>query len=288
MMLGMGNGSIVQEMKKGLISVIIPIWKPNLTHLKTCIDSVLAQTYSDIEIIIIYKKSQGLDDSFYRLIKEYEDGKIKVVENNGWIPVARNIGIMKSRGEFIALMDGDDFCELDRFEKQLKFKDDNKCNVVGSWAHYISYEGKKIKKIQVPTTHQEIRKKIMLHNPILNPSVLMDRKMLEDVGYYDTSLVYASDYGLWFRAMFKGYKFAKVPEYLLSIRDNHQSVTQGSTWKKSRIYAIKAKNKAFLRYGFSKPRDFFYHLLTPLIYFISPRGAMRAKKITGWYKDIRS
>ena len=288
MMLGMGNGSIVLEMKKGLISVIIPIWKPNLSHLKTCIDSVLAQTYSHIEIIIIYKKSPEFDDSFYRLIKEYEDGKIKVVEDNGWIPVARNTGIMKSRGEFIALMDGDDFCEVDRFEKQLKFKENHKCNVVGSLANYISNEGKKIVKIEVPTTHQEIRKKIMLHDPILNPSVLMDRRMLEDLGFYDASFVYASDYELWFRAMFNGYKFANVPEYLVSIRCNPLSITQGSTWKKHRIYAIKAKNKAFLRYGFSKPRDFFYHLLTPLIYFISPGGAMRAKKITGWYKDIRS
>ena len=271
-------------MKKGLISVIIPVWKPNFTHLKTCIDSVVAQTYSDIEIIIIYKKSPEFDEGFYRLIKEYQDDKIKVVETNGGIPVARNTGIMKSRGEFIALMDADDFCEVDRFEKQLKFKEKHKCNVVGSLANLISNEGKKIAKIQVPITHQEIRKIMMLRNPVLNPSILMDRRMLEDIGFYDTSFVYASDYELWFRAMFNGYKFANVPEYLLSIRNNPQSVTQGSTWKKSRIYAMKAKNRAFLRYGFSKPWDFFYYLLTTLTYFISPRVAMRAKKITGWYK----
>jgi len=275
-------------MKKDLISVIIPIWKPNFSHLKTCIDSVLAQTYSDIEIIIIYKKSPGFDESFYRLIKECEDDKIKVVEESGGLSVALNTGIMKSRGKFIARMDGDDFCEVNRFERQLKFKENHKCNVVGSWGHCISYEGKKIAKIQVPTTHQEIRKKMMLHNTILNSSVLMDGRMLEDVGFYDTFFVIASDYDLWFRAMFNGYKFANVPEYLVSIRDSHQSVTHGSTWKKARIYAIKAKNRAFLRYGFFKPRDVFYHLLTPLTYFISPRVAMRAKKITGWYKDIRS
>jgi len=104
-------------MSKDLISVILPIWKPNLSHLKTCIDSVVAQTYSDIEIIIIYKKSPGFDDGFYRLIKEYRDDKIKVVEDNGVVPRTRNAGIMKSRGEFIALMDADDFCEVDRFEK---------------------------------------------------------------------------------------------------------------------------------------------------------------------------
>ncbi len=76
----------MSEMQNGLISVIIPIWKPNLSHLKTCIDSVVAQTYSDIEIIIIYKKSPEFDEDFYRLIKEYQDDKIEVVEDDGALP----------------------------------------------------------------------------------------------------------------------------------------------------------------------------------------------------------
>jgi len=276
-------------MTKGLISVILPIWKPNLSHLKICIDSVLAQTYSDIEIIIIYKKTAEFDEGFYRLIKEYGDDKIKVVEDNGVVSRTRNAGIIKSRGEFIALIDGDDFCEVDRFEKQLKFKEKHKCNVVGSLANYISNESKKIAKIQVPITHQEIRKKMMLRNPILNPSVLMDKRMLEDVGLYDTSFVYASDYDLWFRTMFHGYKFGNVPECLVSIRYNPHSITRGSTWKKARIYIIKAKNRAFLHYGFFKPRDVFYHLLSIfLTYFIPPMVAIKVmikfQKIFGWYK----
>jgi len=275
-------------MKKGLISVILPIWKPNISHLKSCIDSVLAQTYSDIEIIIIYKKSPEFDDAFYRLIKEYRDDKIKVVEDGGGLSRALNAGITKSTGEFIARIDGDDFCEIDRFERQLKFKENHKYNVVGTCAHFISNEGKKIAKIQVPTTHQEIRKEIMLRNPILHPSALMDRRMLEDIGLYDTSFVYAADYDLWFKAMFHGYKFGNVPEYLVSIRNNPHSITRGFTWREARLYTIKAKNRAFLHYGFFKPRDVFHHLVTPLTYFISPMIVMKVmikfQKIFGWYK----
>jgi len=276
-------------MSKDLISVILPIWKPNLSHLKTCIDSVVAQTYSDIEIIIIYKKSPGFDDGFYRLIKEYRDDKIKVVEDNSGLSDALNAGIIKSRGEFIAKISGNDFCEIDRFEKQLKFKENHKYNVVSTLGYFISNEGKKIAKIKVPTTHQEIRKEMMLRNPILNSSVLMDRRMLEDIGAYDTSFVYAEDYELWFRAMSHGYKFGNVPEYLVSIRYNHHSTIRRSTWRKARAQAIKAKNRAFLHYGFFKPRDVFYHFLSmPLTYFISPRVAMKVmikfQKIFGWYK----
>jgi len=281
--------SMVPEMQNGLISVIIPIWKPNLSHLKICIDSVLAQTYSDIEIVIIYKKSPEFDEGFYRLIKEYQDDKIKVVEDNRELPEARNAGIIKSRGEFIALMDADDFSEIDRFEKQLKFKEKHKCNVVGSLANLISNEGKKIAKIKVPITHQEIREIMMLRNPILNPSILMDKKMFEDIGLYNPSFVYGEDYELWFRAMFNGYKFGNVPECLISLRYNPQSVTRCSTWRKVRIYNIKAKNRAFLHYGFFKPRDVFYHLLSiSLTYFIPPMIVLRVmikfQKFFGWYK----
>ena len=279
----------MRKIQNGLISVIIPIWKPNISHLKTCIDSVLAQTYSDIEIIIIYKKSPEFDDEFYRLIKEYHDDKIKVLEDSVQVHEARNVGIKESRGEFIALMDGDDFSEIDRFEKQLKFKEKNKCDVVGSWADYISYDGKKIATIELPVTHQEIRKEIMLHNPILNPSVLMDRKAIEDVGFYDTFFIYSEDYHLWFRIMSKGYKFGNVPEPLIRLRNNYRSITRGSTWREARVYCIKVKNKALLHYGFSKPRDIFYHLLSaPFTYLVPPMTVVRVmikfQKFFGWYK----
>jgi len=181
-------------------------------------------------------------------------------------------------------MDGDDFCVNNRFEKQLKFKENNNCDVVGTWAYCLSENGSQIGKIEMPITHKEIRKKMMLHDPVLHPSILMDRKMLDEIGLYDTSFAYAEDYELWFRAMSKNYKFGNVPEFLVSIRENTQSITRGSQWKKHRIFAMKAKNRAFLRYGFCKPRDFFYYMLTPLSYFISPRIALRAKKLTGWYK----
>jgi len=268
-----------------LISTIIPIWKPNFNHLKKCLDSVLAQTYSNIEIILVYKKSPQFDDEFHNLINQYQDMRIKVIkDNNKGFSNALNLGIINSTGRLIARMDGDDFCVNNRFERQLKFKKNNKCDVVGTWACLLSEDGTQIGKIETPTTHEEIRKKMMLHDPILHPSVLMDRKMLDKIGLYDTSFVYAEDYELWFRAMSKNYKFRNVPEFLVNIRENPQSITRGPEWKKHRIFAMKAKNRAFLKYGFCKPQDIFYYILTQFTYFISPRMASRAKKLTGWYK----
>jgi len=268
-------------MKKNLISVILPIWKPDIRRLKLCLDSLVNQTYSDIEIIIVYKKSPEHDGAFYNLTKGYQDNRLKIVDDkNLGFPSSLNEGITNSSGEYIARIDSDDYCELDRFEKQLEFKVTHKYNVVGSWANLISDNGKQIGKKKLPTTHEEIRKKIMFRNPILHPSVLMDRAMLENIGYYDDSFVSSEDYELWLRAMHHQYKFGNVPEYLVNmgIEENPDSITRGSQWKKVRTRSMKAKNKALLHYGFFKPFDVFYYLLTPFYYFISPKNAMKFRK----------
>lgn len=271
-------------MNNDLISVIIPVWKPNITHLKECIDSVIEQTYSNLEIILIYKKEPSFDDKFYELINRYVDSRLKVLTSVKGLSAAINLGIINSHGKFIARLDVDDICEKERFEKQLRFKKDKKYDIVGSWAFNISNEGKIIAKIRYPTEHEEIRKKIMLHDLILNPSVLMDRKMLDDIGLYDTNLSGSEDYDLWFRAMSRGYRLGNIPEFLVKIRENPNSVTRSNTWRNHRITSMRVRNKAFFQYGFRNPRDIFYHALTPLSFFIYPKLLMKIKKKMGWYE----
>lgn len=265
---------------RGLISVVLPVWKPSLDELKTCLDSLIAQTYPNIEINIVYKKSPEFDDAFYLLVNEYQDKRIQVInyENSGMASIM-NEGIKNSRGEFIARIDADDWCSIDRFEKQLKFKNKHKCNIVGSWGQIISKNGEKIGIYKLPIFHEEIRKKIMFRCPLIDSSALMDRSMLEEIGLYDTSFVEALDDEIWFRAMHHGYKFGNVPECLVSTRYNPESRSRGDEWRKVRIYAIKAKTKALLHYGFFKPIDLFYYLQVPLYYFISPKNAMKVRRL---------
>jgi len=272
-------------MSQAKVSVIIPIWKPNINHLKICLDSVISQTHSDLEILISYRSAINFDEPFYSLIEKYGDHRIKVIQcKTRGIPGALNEAIMNAKGEFIARLDGDDFCAPDRFEKQIKFKTTHKCDVVGSWGIYVSQEGEKIGTIEFPVSHRELRKKMMLHVPIVSSACFIDRKVFEKIGLFDPSFVTSEDYEFWFRAMYRGYKFGNVPEYLVNIRGNTESVTRGKNWRNSRIFTIKAKNKAFSEYGFSKPRDLLYHMLTPFIIFISPTFTVRVLRMIGWYK----
>jgi|SaaInlStandDraft_2_1057019.scaffolds.fasta_scaffold26929_3 glycosyltransferase involved in cell wall biosynthesis len=272
-------------MEQGLISVILPIWKPNFIQLKQCIDSLINQTYGHQEIIIIYRKSEIHDNDFFELINQYNDERLKVIigKKTGFTN-SLNEGILIASGKYIARIDADDYCELNRFEKQLNFKEKTKSDIVGSWGYSISDDGKILGKIEMPVTHSEIRKKIMLHDPILHSSVLMDKLIFDNVGLYDPNYVHSEDDELWFRIMYHKYKFSNVPQYLVYIREALDSRSRGSEWKISRKYHIRAKNYAFFHYGFRKPCDILYYILTPITYFISPRFALKAKKAIGWYK----
>jgi len=264
-----------------LVSMIMPVWKPNIHHLRMCIDSILRQTYENFELNIIYKKSNKFNKEFFDLISSYKDKRIVIIEDeNKGFTNALNQGIINSNGKYIARMDADDFCNMVRIEHQLKYKKKTNCDIIGSWGYFISNEGKIFRKLNFPVSHHEIRKKMMLYDPILHPSVLTEKKIIEKLGLYDTSFTFAEDYELWFRAISKGYRFGNVPEYLIYIRNNPNSITRGDEWKKARVFNIKAKNKALFNYGFISPRDLFYHLISTISYLVTPEMSRKWNEIT--------
>lgn len=270
---------------EGKISIIIPIWKPNIEFVSKCLQSVLEQTYQNLEIIIIYRNELDYDESFFKLLEQYSDKRIILIQgkSKGFVN-ALNEGLEKSTGEYIARIDSDDYCEQNRLELQLKYKKENDLNIVGSWAHWISDNGKIMGTIEMPTDHKNIRKKIMFHCPMLHPTILMDKNMLQDIGFYDPCFIHAEDYELYFRAMYKKYKLGNIPKCLVYIRDAIKSRSRGNEWKIQRAYYVKAKNKAVFNYGFTQPYDIFFHMLSPIAYFMSPNIWMKVKRIVGWKK----
>lgn len=103
-------------MKDSKISIIIPIYNSEI-YLKRCLDSVINQTYKDLEIILI---DDGSTDKSYDICKQYSlnDSRIKLIhENNAGVSFARNIGLKNSTGEYIGFVDPDDFIESTMYEK---------------------------------------------------------------------------------------------------------------------------------------------------------------------------
>ena len=117
------------DLNKALVSIVIPVHNGE-KYIKESIDSCLAQTYSNIEIIVVDDKST---DSTLEILKEYGE-KIKVfpVEKQNGLGNVINIGIRASKGKYIARMDADDIMCPDRIEKQVAYLENNpSCVAVG-------------------------------------------------------------------------------------------------------------------------------------------------------------
>lgn len=277
-------------MFRDLISVVMPVWKPDVTQLDLCIESISNQTYSNLELIIIYRKSNSKVDSEVEKIfdKNKHDHRIRVIEDNANFVDALNLGIKMAKGTKIGRMDSDDICVNTRFEDQIEFMQQNKISLIGSWAYSISNDGKIIGVIEPPYKPEEIRKKIMFHSPILHPSILMEKKMMDQIGYYDPNFYGAEDYELLLRAISKNYKIANIPKHLIYLREASQSIMRGSGWRSARKAYVKAKNTALLHYGFNRYYDIFYCLLTPITFFISPKMAYSIKSKLGWNRVVKN
>jgi len=120
--------------------VIVPAFNVAL-YIKDTIDSLLAQTYRNFEIVVVDDVST---DNTIEIVKEYQDPRIVVVrhEVNSGLAAARNTGILSSRGEYISLLDGDDIAEPTRLAEQLAFlESDPSLGMVGSHVSVINQDG---------------------------------------------------------------------------------------------------------------------------------------------------
>ncbi len=102
-----------------LVSVIVPVYKVE-KYINKCLDSILSQTYRNIEIILV---DDGSPDRCPEICDEYarKDNRVKVIhKENGGVSSARNRGIEESNGEYITFVDADDWIEPDMYEKMVK------------------------------------------------------------------------------------------------------------------------------------------------------------------------
>lgn len=121
-----------------LISIVVPVYNSEKT-IKRCIDSLINQTYKNIEIIVI---NDGSTDSSMDILSSIQDSRIKVFhqENQG-LSSARNKGIMLSEGEYIGFVDSDDYVNLDMFEVLLEQARLNHVDIVECSIQYVSNKG---------------------------------------------------------------------------------------------------------------------------------------------------
>lgn len=211
-------------MENPKISVVMSVYNSE-KYIKEAVGSILAQTFSDFEFIII---DDGSSDGSLGILQSYEkkDSRIRIIsrENKGLI-YSLNEGVGQARGEYIARMDSDDISLPDRFEKQFRFMVDNDLALCGTWATSIDENGNDISGINYPPVAEKIKSFAILHNPFIHPSVMFRKGIFDKVGGYRNNFKHIEDYELWTRIIFK-YKSSNLAEYLLKYRVHSEQVTK--------------------------------------------------------------
>jgi len=179
--------------------------------IEKALDSVISQNYPDFEIIVV---DDGSTDDTRWVIggMQRKDYRVQYYQTENQGPgLARNLGVLKAVGEYVAFIDDDDIWDdKDKLKKQASFLDKHKdCVIAGSSeTKIIDGLGRHIKDFSLPHNDEEIRKKILLKNCFINSSVMFRKKAFERVkGFKNMRL--AEDYDLWLRMGRMG-KFANI------------------------------------------------------------------------------
>jgi glycosyltransferase involved in cell wall biosynthesis len=209
------------------VSVIIPTY--NRAHLLTqAIDSVLNQTFTDFELIIVDNYS---GDNTESVVKSYKDKRIRYFknQNRGLIGVNRNYGIQESKGEYISFLDDDDLWLPEKLDKQVKLLDSNPgLGLVYSDIYIIGSNGNVLKDTyfhNVKPFRGNVFNELLVTNFISNLTVMVRREALSRVGMFDLKYVIAQDYDLWLRIA-RDYTIDFIEQPLAKYRLHIESASQ--------------------------------------------------------------
>lgn len=230
------------------VTVLMPVYNGE-QYLSEAIESILNQTFTDFEFLII---NDGSTDRSVDIIESYDDPRIQLVHNgkNLKLITTLNRGIDLARGEYIARMDSDDISLPDRLAKQVEFLDTNPlCAVVAVKITQIDASGRLLgdwKGDRGAVTAEGIRKHLPVVNCIAHPGVMM-RKSIVSRYRYDPSQRHAEDYDLWLRLCSDGYRIEKIGEPLLKYRVHGMQVTSINSQVGYGIADIRVKANFLLR-----------------------------------------
>jgi glycosyltransferase involved in cell wall biosynthesis len=206
-----------------LVSVLLPFHNAAET-LGDCIESILAQSLTDFEVIAVNDFSN--DDSL-RVIKEYDDDRLKIIDNeHRGLVSALNTGLSNCAAPLIARMDADDIMYSHRLEKQYEYMRQHHDVVLvatqvskfpeesirNGYREYMRWQNSVV-------SNEDIHNQIYIESPFAHPSVMFRRDSVIAAGAYRHG-GFPEDYELWLRLLHMGHRMEKLPQILLDWRES--------------------------------------------------------------------
>lgn len=221
---------------KPLVTVFIPVYNVEL-YIRECLNSIVNQTYANIEILII---DDGSTDRSVEIIKEFKDERIRLLYNgsNKGLPYTRNRGILEAKGKYLALMDSDDISLKNRINKQVDFLEkNNDIDVVSS--NILTFPCGLLKNIvryircifNKSISEEEVKISLLFSNIISNPASMIRMETIKNLGLsYNDKCFVAQDYDFWSK-LSKNNKIYILKDTLLKYRFGHMNITKISSQK---------------------------------------------------------
>lgn len=214
------------------VSVIIPVYNTEL-YVEKCLNSVINQTYKNLEIIVINDCST---DNSLSIIKKFNDKRLKVInlDKNYGVAYARNKGVEESSGTYICYIDSDDYWDLKKIEKQVNFIKKN--NYIFIYSDYAYFDDNKIKKVKVPRkiTYKEALK----NTTIFTSTVMFNMKYLSKKDIYMPEVRRGQDTLTWWKVLKKGVTAYSINEVLAYYRINNNSLSSNKLTALKRTWNI--------------------------------------------------
>ena len=220
--------------------------------LEKTIASVQAQTVKDWELVIA---DDGSTDNTPEVVRALQKRESRIVyvrnEVNQGISKNYNSGLVKTRGEYIAMIDDDDpWCDNEKLAKQIAFLEKNKDYVgCGAGVIVVNLEGKELYRYLKPETDEMIRKRMLFSNPMANSTTLFRRDTGVAVGWYDSSIRYSGDRDFWLKMGLKG-KLYNFPEYFsyYTMSGENTSIARIKPHLKTSLMVMKRYKGKYLGY----------------------------------------
>ena len=205
------------------------------------IESICAQTFTDWELLVVH---DGPNEEIARIMEGWaaKDERVRYFRRRqpGNIAQANNYGLKQARGEYIAILDDDDFWRVrDKLERQVRFLDEHPDHVAcGGGAVCIDMQGRETLRYLRPESHDDIVRRALLANPMVHSTTLFRRAAAEQSGFYDESLPGFQDWDLFLKLARLG-RLHNFQEHFLAYQiwegGGSFKAQRGNTWSAVQI-----------------------------------------------------
>jgi glycosyltransferase involved in cell wall biosynthesis len=207
------------------VSVVMPVYRPVPAYLERAVTSVIDQTLTDWELVIVEDPS---DRTGAQVIEAIRDPRIRYHLNSERTGLARqhNHAVAMSQGLYIARFDADDICDPRRLAMQAGFLDRHpETSVVASQLTIIDSDGVEIGLRDYPKEHAAIVEAMHRYNPISGSNAMFRRALHDEIGGWREGVDRpAQDYEWYSRAASRGYRFAILPDRLVCYRRHDEQI----------------------------------------------------------------